>query len=109
MNALPKNVTSRPWGTHRGRPSSPDPCSDSAQAHTSPALNYKNHAGHYWSYLQTYRELDIPPAAATPPGPENKISHTASVISPSVFVKLVSLIQARFHHHTQPLLPPSPK
>jgi hypothetical protein len=95
MNALPKNRTSRPWGTHKGCPNvTRFLLRQRASSHQPGRLNIKNHddhhhGGHYWPYPPNYWEIDTPPAAATQPVPEHKIRPTASATSPSVFVQFL--------------------
>ena len=66
MNALPKNRTSRPWGTHKGCPNvTRFLLRQRASSHQPGRLNIKNHddhhhGGHYWPYPPNYWEIDPP-------------------------------------------------
>jgi len=69
MNALPKNRTSRPWGTHKGCPNvTRFLLRQRASSHQPGRLNIKNHddhhhGGHYWPYPPNYWEIDTPPCS----------------------------------------------
>jgi hypothetical protein len=66
INALPKNATSRPWGTHKGCPNvAIFLLQQRASSHQPGMSDIKNHddhhhGGHYWPHLPNYWELDIP-------------------------------------------------